>query len=439
VLAFIAVLALCLQMIAPYLVWRSRWNVPAHINLGFCVTAYVVPGLLTDVWSQTTPRIVDLYTTINAIGAVALVIGLLLGAQIKPAASIRRYLLPIFDTSADQRRQLASRVESITMIGIVGMVLAYLIMGFVPMFADDPLTAKQFKGEYFEPYYRAAYLFRFSFSTLVACLPIVLTNWWAAGHRKSLLLGLSAAVLITVSLARASSAMGIITFIGFLAARRSNWTRYYLIFVAIIFPLGSAGYLLLGILTGIESLTSVYSVDSVFDIVASGAPDIVDQLLFLEGFYDLNYFTYGRTFFGGLIPGNYMWNPSVWTLTYDMLGADISETVSGGLRLSVALWGYTSFGWVGVALVPMFSGMINGHLIRILRSLPLRESLLGSALVLTLYMTLGKQLTEFYFLSIHSLPSIACAWLLCFGYKKLKPGRQIHMDANASTRTTSLT
>jgi hypothetical protein len=230
--------------------------------------------------------------------------------------------------------------------------------------------------------------------------------------------------------------MGIITFIGFLAARRSDWTRYYLIFVALIFPLGSAGYLLLGILTGIESLTSIYSVESVFDIVASGAPDIVDQLLFLEGFYDLDYFTYGRTFFGGLIPGNYMWNPSVWTLTYDALGSDISETVSGGLRLSVALWGYASFGWVGVVLVPMFSGMVNGHLIRILRSLPLRKSLLGSALVLTLYMTLGKQLTEFYFLSIHSLPSIACAWLLCFGYKKLKPRRKTRPDAGASISLT---
>jgi len=103
--ATIAVTALCLQMIAPYLIWRSRWNVPAHINLGFCVTAYIVPGLLTDVWSQTTPRIVDLYTTINAIGAVALVAGLLLGAQIKPSAEIRNRLLPIFDTSPRQRKQ----------------------------------------------------------------------------------------------------------------------------------------------------------------------------------------------------------------------------------------------------------------------------------------------------------------------------------------------
>lgn len=422
--AFLAVLALTLQMTAPYLVWPSRWNVPAHINLGFCVTAYIVPGLLTDVWSQTTPRIVDLYTTINVLGALALMAGMLLGAQIRPARSVRQRLLPIFDTSGRQRRQLSSRVETITVVGIVGMVLAYLIMGFVPMFAEDPLTAKQFKGEYFEPYYRAAYLFRFSFSTLVACLPIVLTNWWSSGRRKSLLLGLSAAALITISLARASSAMGIITFIGFLAARRKTWSMYYLLFVALIFPLGSAGYLLLGILTGIESLTSVYSVDSVFDIVASGAPDIVDQLLFLEGFYDLNYFTYGRTFFGGLIPGNYMWNPSVWTLTYDALGSDISETVSGGLRLSVALWGYASFGWVGVVLVPLFSGMISGHLLRILRSLPHRKSLLGSALVLTLYMTLGKQMTEFYFLSIHSLPSIACALLLCFGYRRLAPSRR---------------
>lgn len=418
--AFLTVLALCVQMIAPYLVWPNRWNVPAHINLGFCVTAYIVPGLLTDVWSQTQPRIVDLYTWMNVIGAVALLTGVFLGAKIRPARAVRQQLLPIFETTPARRRQLSRRVELLTLAGLIGMVAAYAIMGFVPMFAEDPLSAKQFKGEYHEPYYRAAYLFRFSFSTLVACLPIVLTNWWSSGRRRSLLLGLTAAGLITVSLARASSAMGIITFLGFLAAQRRTWTMWYLVFVALIFPLGSAGYLVLGILTGIESLTSVYSLDSVFDIVASGAPDIVDQLLFLEGFYDLGYFTWGRTFFGGLVPGNYMWNPSVWTLTYDALGADISDTVSGGLRLSVALWGYANFGWTGVILVPLVSGMVNGHLVRILKSLPMRRSLLGSALVLGLYMTLGKQLVEFYFLTIHSLPSIACALILCFGYARTR-------------------
>jgi hypothetical protein len=420
--AFICVAALVLQMVAPYFVWRNRWNVPAHISLGFCVTAYIVPGLLTDVWSQVAPRIVDAYTLINVLGAIAIVTGTLLGSRIRPSSALINRFLPLFFGHIDRR--LRQRVEWMVIVGVTGMIAAYAIMGFVPMFAENPLTAKQFKGEYYEPYYRVAYLFRFSFSVLVACLPVIFTSWWFFSARRSLFLGLLAAFLIAISLARASTALGIIIFLGILAASRPRWFKSYLFFVVIVFPLGSAGYLLLGTALGIESLTSFYSLDSVFDIIASGAPDVSDQLVFLSEFYELNTYTYGRTFVGGLVPGNYMWNPSVWTLTFNNLGADISETVSGGLRLSVAMWGYASFGWIGAIVVPLLSGLISGFLVSLLKRLPLEKSLIGAALVLALYLTLGKQLVEFYMLSIHSLPSIACILLLCFGYGRRKKWRR---------------
>lgn len=431
-LEFLCVAALMAQMIAPYLIWRSRWNVPAHLNLGFCVTAYIIPGLLTDVWSNVSARTVDVYIWMNVLGALALIAGLWAGARLPPATGLRDRLMPLLTGASD--RLAHQRVDRLVWIGIVGMVLAYAIMGFVPMFADDPLSAKQFKGDYFERYYRAAYVFRFSFSVLVACLPVVFTCWWAFKSRRSLMLGATAAALIGVSLARASTAIGLLTFLGFVAASRPKWVKWYLFLVAVVYPLGSAGYLLLGYALGIESLTSIYSVDSVFDIVASGAPDIFDQLNFLEGFYGVDTFTYGRTFFGGLVPGNFTWNPSVWTLTYDNLGADISETVSGGLRLSVALWGYANFGWPGVVVIPMLSGAVTGWMLGLLKSLPLEGSLVGAALVLTLYMTVGKQLSEFYMLSIHSLPSMASAMFLCFGAAALARWIGLSGEAPASDR-----
>jgi len=415
-LSLLCVSALVLQMLAPYLVWRSRWNVPTHLSVGFCVTAYLVPGLLTNVWDEFPASTAWVYTWMNVAGAVAIVTGTLLGARARVPSRLKNAFVAIVRDGGNAL--LRKRVETMVLVGIAGMLLAYAIMGFVPLFAEDPLSAKQFKGEYFEPYYRAAYLYRFSFSVLVASIPVVLTCWLAFSSRRFLMWGLLAAFLIGVSLARQSAAVGIITFLGFVAASRVRYFKGYLFFVSVVYPLGSAGYLLLGYALGIESLTDIYSVDSLFDIVASGAPDMFDQLTFLDGFYRLDTFTYGRTIFGGLVPGNFAWNPSVWTLTYDSIGADISETVSGGLRLSVALWGYANFGWIGVVLIPFISGFANGKMLALLKDLPFEKSMTGAAVVLTLYMTLGRQIVDFYMLSIHSLPSIACALIICFGMGK---------------------
>jgi hypothetical protein len=414
---FLTVAALAAQVLGTYLIWPNRWNIPAHLNLGFCVTAYFVPGLGTDVWDLFDDRTNLIYSQINILGACALLGGLLVGARVGLFDGSRPILMRLYD-SGRMRLAAVERTQWVALVAIIGMIAAYRIMGFVPMFAEDPFSAKQFKNEYFEPYYRAAYLFRSSFSILVVVIPLLLTIWWVQGRRlKPFVLSGVSVVLIAVSLARQSFALGIITFMGIMATRSARGFRWFMVFNALIFPLGSAAYLLLGLLTGVERFTSIYSVDSIADVVSSGAPDIFDQLTFLSGFQDINNFTYGRTFFGGLVPGNFLWNPSVWSLTYDNLGADISDLVSGGLRFSTALWGYCSFGWIGVVLVPFFSGFLNGSMIRVLKRLPLSSSLIASAFVLAIYMTLGHQLIEYYLLSIHEIPSIACALFLAYGLR----------------------
>ena len=415
----LVVAALVLQSIGTYLIWPSRWNIPAHLALGFCVTAYLVPGLLTDVWDFADPATNALYAQINIVGALALIAGLFVGRKVALFDEVSKRFLKLYE-SARLRAAVLRRIEFISTYAVLGMAAAYIIMGFIPMFAEDPFAAKQFKDQYFEPYHRAAYLFRGSFSILVAAIPLLFVIWWIRRRRiKPLILGLSAVGLITVSLARQSSALGVLTFLGLIGARSRKGTRRFMFLTAVIYPLGSAAYLLLGLLTGITSFTTIYSVNSVADIVSSGAPDIHDQLYFLEGFRYLNTFTYGKTFWGGLVPGNYMWNPSVWTLTYDNPGADISDWITGGYRFTTALWGYCDFGWVGVLLVPFLSGLLTGAMIRALRKLPLDKSLLASALVMSVYMTFGSQITEFFALSIHNIPSIICALYACFGLPRL--------------------
>ncbi len=419
-------------MLGTYIIWPSRWNIPAHLALGFCVTAYIVPGLMTNVWDLFDERTNDLYFYINLVGATMVVAGLVVGSRIIIFKGLDRSWRRLY-SSASIRMASIRRAETVGLMAVIGMMAAYLIMGFIPMFAEDPFAAKQFKNQYFEPYYRAAYLFRGSFSSLLVAIPLLFTIWWIARRPKPLLIAISAVVLITISLARQSSAMGVITFIGLVAARTRLGSRWYLILTAIIFPLGSAGYLLLGLILGVESLTSIYSLDSIADIIASGAPDIYDMLTFLNGFQDLNNFTYGRTFFGGLIPGNYMWNPSVWSITYDNLGSDISEMITGGLRFTTALWGYCNFGWIGVVIVSFLSGLINGSLVRSLKSMPMDQSLMASALVITIYMTLGKQLTEFYFFSIHNIPAMLCSLYIAFGLTNARHRRLIAPPTEQTT------
>ena len=431
----LTVIALVLQVLAPYLFWPSRWNVPAHLNLGFCVTAYIVPGLFTDVWDLVSPSTNDLYLYVNLFGAIALVCGMTLGFHSPFHRWLTQKLSPLSAEKIDLKT-VTRRVVTLAGGACIGMILAYMLMGFIPMFAADPLTAKQFKGEYFEPYQRAAYLFRFSFAIIVAMLTIVLTLWWQSRKRIYLWLAVAMISLLMISLARGASLNGVLVFVGILAARKRSTGIAYVCFLAVIFPVGSASYLILGLLTGIERFGSIYSLDSVASIIGSGTPDIADQILFLEGFSNYSPFTYGRTMFGGLVPSNYMWNPSVWTLTYDNIGADISEMVTGGLRLTTAMWGYANFSWLGVFLIPALSGFVTGVFLRTLKGFNFQGSMVSATLVLMVYMTIGKFFIDFYIMSIHALPIIASVMFVCFGFgAKRKRSERAALPIAAEDRT----
>jgi len=93
---FITVTALTLQMIGTYLVWPSRWNVPAHAALGFCVTAYVFPGLATDIWESFDARTNLMYAQINVLGALSMVAGLFVGFRLNLFVGFRPRLLRLF-------------------------------------------------------------------------------------------------------------------------------------------------------------------------------------------------------------------------------------------------------------------------------------------------------------------------------------------------------
>jgi hypothetical protein len=416
--------------LAPYLIWPSRWNISAHIAAGFCVTAYVIPGLLTNIWDQYPADTVSFFIKINALGAAALCFGIIMGNSLGGGArSSQLGIVPAWTQASSAR--LVRRVILVVTPCVLGIYLAYYIMDFIPMFADDPFSAKQFKGIYRDMYYRAAYLFRFNFSILSATMPLILILAWVRGSKYLYLLAALAFFAILISLARSAMATGLLFFLGIIAARSRMGLKWYIPLVLIVFPFGSIFYYVLGQVLDVQQLRGGYLGESFSDFISAGAPDIADQLDWLHGFKSGNYFSWGRTIYGGLVPSNYQWNPSVWTLTYSSVGADISEVVSGGLRLTTAEWGYANFGWMGVLLIPFLSGLFNGLMIqRLKHSIP-RMPVLQLTTTLLLYATLGQQIVQFYFLSIHNLPAIAVA--LYFWYASSKE-RHLAPKRNAASR-----
>ncbi len=426
-LIFVAVCALSIQILAPYLVWRSRWNVPTHLAAGFCMTAYIIPGLLTDVWLIVPDTTIMLFTQINIVGALFVCAGTVLGGYIGQRVNMPYAATPFHLDTASAK--LIGRVLLVVGLSVIGIYIAYWIMGFIPMFADDPFAAKQFKGEYRDAYYRVAYLFRFCFSVIAASMPLVLMLAWEKRSPLLLMLAGFAFIAIFISLARGATATGMLIFLGILAARSREGLKWFIPLVLIIFPFGSTFYYMLGQLLNVSTLTSINTGKSLSEFISAGAPDIADQLNWLYGFARGEYFTYGRTIYGGLIPGNYEWNPSVWTISYFDIGADISEAVTGGLRLTTAEWGYANFGWLGVVIIPLISGLFSGFFLLQLKRLQTRLTMIQMTAAILLYTTLGMQIVQFYFLSIHNIPAIAAA-LYFWGAKYAPPRwlRTVHRN-----------
>jgi len=165
-------------------------------------------------------------------------------------------------------------------------------------------------------------------------------------------------------------------------------------------------------------LLAMYEKDNIFETIALGAPDVLDHLTFLKSFNNTPLYTYGRTFYGGLIPGHYKWNPAVWSLMVSNPDGDLNEITSGGLRLPLPLWGYVSFSWTGVVLLSFFSGLINGYLIKAIKKMIKEtQSIIVITVVILLYVNVYTQFVTFYALSMYSIPVFAFMAFYMYRFK----------------------
>ena len=415
--AIIILGAFSLLSIGPLLIWPSRFNIPAIQGLGFLLTGYAIPIFFTDTLQNFSREVVDLYTWLMVTGAVAYTVGLVLGN----VGNLSRFTPFIyrFDAGsyAEFERDIYRIVRRGVLFGTVGMALCFVGMGFIPAFAADPFLAKFFRGPYQEPYQRVAILYRISFIYISFLAPVLLCMVYERRKFFDIALFVAVALLLILSLVRGQIADGIVFFAGVLIAKKYRSVFWiYLVFLVVIYPLGASSYLIVASLFNLKDLGAIYDVSSIFTIIASGAPDIADHLNFLDKFdlgRDINF---GATFVGGLVPGNFAWNPAIWALKILNPGQDLADMSSGGLRLPVPIWGYVAFGFPGVALVSGFSGYLLGLGTKFARMYS-KGPLLQIVVVLLFYKVFWGTLSGFYVLSMYSLPAILIGFYLIYKMK----------------------
>ncbi|WP_295768809.1 hypothetical protein [uncultured Mucilaginibacter sp.] len=397
-----------------YIVWPSRFNVVTHLTVGAVFISSFVPAIILEVYKNYPDSIVTLYVKILVTGAICYLMGILLGFNRK----VKRTKLSFDVLSTEDYEKRAIQLTKFLLItGIICLALSYAGMGFVPMFASDPISAKFFRGAYQEPYLRVASLFRASFYILSTIIPISSIIWYNKRIPFFLHATLVAIGLMFLSLSRSPAFTGLVMAIALVLSFKSKFHFKILLGVIVsIYLFSSIFYYLIGV-RQFENIDSK-SENGYWQVIGESAPDINDQLQFLDMFTKHPKWTYGRTMYGGLIPGHYEWNPTVYTLNVIAPDMNINEIASGGLRLPTPLWGYVSFQWPGVIMFCLISGFLSGFFLKYTKFwLTEHNSMVIKSVVVVLFVSVFITIINFFTLSIFSIPPMLVLLFYMYRFK----------------------
>lgn len=386
-----------------YAVWFNRWNIAAHASLAFSIVAYVLPIAFLGQLDGLSSDALDLYYRVICAGLFFAVLGVVAGWGIARLYNSHRLSDRAGFDRPDVRRAVRTRVLVLTILSLAGVFVAFAVMGFVPALTEDPLTAKFFRGEYAAAYQPVAPLYRGATSVLAILLPLIFLYALKLRNLMWLAVGVSTVVALLLGLMREPAVSGVLLLVGaYVAVRHRPLLAYFALLLASYF-VGSALYYLLG-LVGFGSFADAPSASMTWlDQAAAGAPDIKDQIQFLTSWLARPEYTYGLTWIGGLVPGNFAWNPSVWSLSVVNPGMDVASIASGGLRLPAPIWGLVSFGWPGVVIASVGTGVVQGVLAGVAKQVLPSRSVETTAYWLVLYVALMEVLPAFFRLSYLSI------------------------------------
>lgn len=382
--------ALMLQAIAGYVAWPSRWNVIAHMSLAFGIVAYVVPIALTRVLEvYESVELHNLSLTLLA-GSLALALGSFIGRFLAPRTP--RVFVCAGRARLDDDQQNARVVHRVVYVvgaSVILMFASFIIMGFAPALAENPAAAKFFRGEYYSAYQPVRVPYRLAWAILPVALPLVLTaviTRTAKYRISAIVVAIATLVATFLSMSRSNLGSALLIVVMVALILRGRYVVAWM-FGLFSYVLGSLWYLVLGAF-GISFFGSddTSRTDGFVAAISTSAPDVLDFVgLYTRWVSEGESITAGRTILGGLIPGNYQWNPSVWTVTLGDPSVDISEISTGGLRVPISLWGLFNFGSIGVVLLPLLSGVLTAFVMQwVARQFPVEQMWPGVLLIMLL-------------------------------------------------------
>jgi hypothetical protein len=316
-------------------VWPSRYNVITHGYVAGGFISIIVPSLILNVPDKYPQSVVDLYTRILVVGAIFFIPGLIAGFAYGRRVTTS-FSFEIMRTVDYEER--AIKITKVLMItGVLGLTLSYIGMGFMPLFAAEPIAAKLFRGQYQEPYLRVAILFRISFFLISTITPIACIIWYKIRSKIYLLLITAGLFLMIASLQRSGAFSGVVfAFIVIMSFKSRLKFAILMVILVGVFILSSFFYYIVGVKT-------FNGDENVWEVIGASSPDIDDQLQFMVNFDQNPVWTYGQTMYGGLVPGHYKWNPSVYTLSIIAPGRDVNDVGSGGVTVTFAFMGLCFF------------------------------------------------------------------------------------------------
>ncbi len=264
-------------------------------------------------------------------------------------------------------------------------------------------------------------LYRATTGALTLLIPVVAAYAWRSrSNRWLLLLGLCV-IAMMLTLQRGSAVSGFMLFMGILVVNSGKKITMYLLALIGVYFVGSAFYFVLSII-GVQGFqSSAGTSTSILVQVAAGAPDVSDQLTFLQSWLARPEYTHGLTFVGGLIPGNFHWNPAVWGLSITNPGVDVGEISSGGYRLPAPIWGLVSFGWPGVVIVSLMYGFLSALISSVARRKISRDNLQSAVIGMITYGALIGVFANFYALGYLAALNLGIVLILFYLRAGLSP------------------
>jgi hypothetical protein len=399
---------LCGQVV----LWRRRDNIFGYLQAGLFFASILVPILGTTIVDDSDPAIVGLYAHILIVGAAGYLGGVLYGGLIGGSQRLPNVTFSRpFGATIPPLLVRRARITAVLAIG--SLLLSFGLLGYIPFFAADRVGAKYGIGVYKAGLDRGALVFHIALAMGSTVLPVVLAL--VMRHRKGIdvVLAATLGIALVLTLSRGSAFLGPLVFVIALLISR-GWKAWQ------ILALVCLCYVSATLVNELVQVTTPVTSASFATKVAASAPDLSDHLGFLNGFRVSGSKEVGlRTIIAGISLNKGDYNPSSYALRIRTGLVDSSEFASGGLRLPAPIWGYASYGYLGVVLWSFASGLFIGWgtaLVRRLLTPVYGES--GSVLHLILgwifFQGTFVLLGNFFFPERVAVVSIGIALALCW-------------------------